>query len=254
MISFNLKRIFEPVNSLILPAFVKCKICCRRKALDEISICTVCNREIELMTAGYFDCEICGRFLQDERDEKLCPQCRESKPPFTAARALGPYCGILKYAIHNLKFCGDRKLAVPLGKMLGKKISRLGQNIEVDIVVPVPMFFYREKRRGFNQSALLADEVSSELSKPLSEGLLQKQWDTIPQTELTFNKRSINLKDSFCVSAEFNIRGKSVLLVDDIITTGSTAAECSKELLNAGAKQVIVGVVAAGVNNKHFAS
>ena len=178
----------------------------------------------------------------------LCLKCSEKEPPFIKAVAVGPYRGVLKESLYNLKFRGDRNAAKPLGRLLAKKIrSRIKTN-NIDIIVPVPLHPNKLQARGFNQAELLAREVGREIRKPVGHKVLLKKIDTPAQTHLSERERETNLKGAFFVNAVSRVKGARVLLVDDIFTTGSTASECTRELLEAGVKKVYVATVATGIH------
>jgi len=153
--------------------------------------------------------------------------------------------------LFNLKFRGDRKLAVPLGRILGSKLKSSLEHQRIDVVIPVPMHHKRLKERGFNQSILIAREVAKEIKKPIFENILQKNVNTVPQVQLSVRQRKSNPINSFVVKDRAMVKGKVVLLIDDVLTTGTTVSECARELLKAGAEEVFVGTVATGI---HFSA
>ncbi|KUK10896.1 MAG: Phosphoribosyltransferase [Clostridia bacterium 41_269] len=234
-------------TDLVLPPVAKCQLCGRR-AVKNAEICVVCRKELEYWTQKYNECDICGHFISQKG---VCDQCSHERPPFIMARAIGPYRGILKEALYNLKFRGDRKLAVTLGRILGKKLRTSLKLRNIDYVVPVPMHNKRLKERGFNQSILIAREVAREIRRPIIENILQKKVNTVPQVQLSLNQRKTNPVNSFKVKDAEIVKNKVVLLIDDVFTTGTTVAECARELLKAGAEEVYVGTVATGI---HFSA
>jgi len=130
-----------------------------------------------------------------------------------------------------------------LGKLLArivyqglKKDDRLWWGIEV--IIPVPLHPAREKTRGFNQSRVLARELGEIVNIDIIEGVLVKPINVPPQTTLTAKERRKNIKGAFKVSDKAKIKDKTILLVDDVFTTGATIQECSTVLINAGAKEV----------------
>jgi len=234
-------------TDLILPPVAKCQLCGRR-AVKTAEICMVCRKELEYWAQKYNECDICGHFISQKG---LCVQCGREKPPFSMARAIGPYRGILKEALFNLKFRGDRKLAVPLGRILGSKLKSSLKHRRIDFVIPVPMHHKRLKERGFNQSALIAREVAKEIHKPIIENILQKNINTVPQVQLSLSQRKSNPINSFVVKDAEIVKDKVILLIDDVLTTGTTISECARELLKAGAEEIFVGTVATGI---HFSA
>ncbi|SHJ28585.1 ComF family protein [Desulfofundulus thermosubterraneus] len=174
----------------------------------------------------------------------LCPRCESGRPPFNAARAAGPYEGVLKEAILRLKFRRERGLARPLGLFLAAVARELVPPGTLPLVVPVPLSRKRLAARGFNQAECLARELSLTLGWPLVP-VLRKVRETPPQTGLSRADRLSNLSGTFAVVPDVLPPGRVVLLVDDVFTTGSTARECTRALLASGAAAVYVVTVAA---------
>jgi competence protein ComFC len=147
--------------------------------------------------------------------------------------AYGLYEGALAEAVHQLKFHGLRRLAGPIGRLM------LDLDIpQTDGIVPVPLSIKGLRERGFNQSLLIAKFISRRIKVPLLMDLLFKKRETRPQIGLSAKQRMLNLKNVFEVREE--IKGLRLLLVDDVMTTGATVTECSKQLIKAGAKEVFV--------------
>jgi ComF family protein len=132
-------------------------------------------------------------------------------------------------------------LSQPLGSLL------LGFDLPVaDGVVPVPLTLRRLRERGFNQSLLIARIIAKEIRAPLLMDILIKKKETPPQIGLTARERLLNLRNAFAVKG--SVKGMRLLLVDDVMTTGATVTECSKQLMRSGAEEVIVMTLArAGV-------
>jgi ComF family protein len=170
-----------------------------------------------------------------------CHTCVAGAPPFDYARAAGAYAGVLREALHALKFGGKQALARPLaGLMLEQCGALLGPH--VDALVPVPLARPRERERGFNQAMLLAGHLASATGLPVRAPWLSRSRGTRPQTELTAGERRANVARAF--SASPRSAGAHVVLVDDIVTTGATVAECARALRAAGARTVGVLAVA----------
>jgi ComF family protein len=164
---------------------------------------------------------------------EVCGQCLKKAPPFSRVMNYGLYEGVLAEAINHLKFHGLKRLAKPLGMLL------LNFDLSgIDGIVPVPLNIKRMRERGFNQSLLIARVISNKTKNPLLINTLLKKKETPPQTGLFARERLLNLKNAFEVNGD--IRGLKLILVDDVMTTGATVRECSKELIKAGAKEVIV--------------
>ncbi|MEW6542646.1 MAG: ComF family protein [Nitrospirota bacterium] len=150
----------------------------------------------------------------------------------------------LREAIHLLKYRGKVALAATLGDLMGTAMDQLPA---FDLLVPVPLHPTRLKEREFNQSLLLADRLNRRLRLPLSYDNLLRVRRTDPQTELTRSARLKNLRRAFAVRRPGDIEGKRILLVDDVLTTGTTVNECAKALRRAGAADVYVYTLARTV-------
>jgi competence protein ComFC len=154
-------------------------------------------------------------------------------------RSCGPYCGNLKDTIILFKYRGYQVLAKELSTFV---LNNLGREESLwwglDSVIPVPLFPKKQKKRGFNQASELARELAKRKEIELVEGHLIKVKNTIPQTSLQGSERRKNLKGTFAVVQDQGIKGKTVLLVDDVYTTGSTLQECGSVLMEAGALEV----------------
>jgi ComF family protein len=163
----------------------------------------------------------------------VCGQCLKKSPPFSRVLNYGIYEWALSAAINHLKFYGVKRLAKPLAGLLSAfDFSGL------DGIVPVPLSVRRLRERGFNQSLLVARVLSRKFQIPLLMDSLMKIKETPPQIGLSAKERLLNLRNAFEV--EGDIRGLSLLVVDDVMTTGATVTECSKVLMKAGAKEVVV--------------
>lgn len=166
------------------------------------------------------------------------------------------YDNVSKRAVFRLKFYGDKSVVKPIAALMAEKVkSAVTASPEriFDMVIPVPMYFVHERKRGYNQSLLLAKEVASSLSIPLENDLLLKTVSTKKQHDLTGAQRSENLSGAFTVSKEKQnaIKGKRILLLDDVCTTGNTFSHCAEVLKQYGAKAVY-GLSFLGRTNTHL--
>jgi ComF family protein len=180
-----------------------------------------------------------------------CSMCRLAPPEFTRAVAYGTYDNEIRELLHQLKFDGQRRLSEEiLGEQLAAAVKRLELPAVELVVVPVPLFRARQRERGFNQAELLARAMVKSLRRERSQWqlslrpALERVKDTRPLYRLDPRQRRRNLKGAFRIADREAIRGHDVLLIDDIMTTGATARECSAVLLRAGAAKVWVATVA----------
>lgn len=188
-------------------------------------------------------CEICGQPAMTSP----CERCRDDRPVFEYARAVGLYSGLLRNAIQHLKYHDKPMLAVPLGAIMSgfvKSIPHRFGNLEIDMVTSVPMDRRRQRQRGYNQAERLARVVARELNVPLQCGLLARVTRSRPQVGLGHDERTANLSGAFKASTD--CEGSAILLVDDVSTTGSTLRECASAMKTAGARSVYCLTLAAG--------
>lgn len=206
-------------------------------------------------------CILCRRFLKEEETD-LCHSCRTDAPyyPFSAANpaskgknklhfldsftAVWYYEGDVRKSIHRYKFRNAVKLSSGYGRMLAMKLLREGPE-QYDILTWVPVSKARLRQRGYDQSELLAQAVSMELeSNP--QRVLRKIRNTPPQSGISSpESRKANVLGAFSVVPGAALQNKTVLLLDDVYTTGATMEECARVLLTAGAKEVHGAAIAA---------
>lgn len=152
--------------------------------------------------------------------------------------------GPFQHVAHALKYEEYKSFGVQLGKQLGAMV--LLWNLAPDIIIPVPLHQVKFRERSYNQSEIIAQGVASILHKPVFGDAIRRTRDTQTQTKLNREERKINMKHAFQVRPEAveKLRGKSCLLVDDVITTGATTHSCAQEMLSAGVHRVIAGSAA----------
>jgi ComF family protein len=174
----------------------------------------------------------------------LCGNCREAPPAFDCARSPYAYEGVLARAIHMFKYRKCPSLASPLADLMLVWRERIPP---VDLVLAVPLHPKRLRAREFNQSLLLAHRLATRLDLPLSLNHLLRVRPTLPQTELHRADRVQNVRRAFAAQQADGLQGRTVLLVDDVFTTGATVNECAKALRRAGVKAVFVWTLARRV-------
>lgn len=171
----------------------------------------------------------------------VCGACLVEPPPYAWALAAARYAGPLREALHAFKFHGRRALARPLAALI---VERCGAAVPagVDALVPVPLAAARERERGFNQATLLAERLAPALGLPVRARWLARARPTRPQSDLGADERRGNVRGAF--SARPDVAGRHVAIVDDVLTTGATVAECARALAGRGARAVGVLTVA----------
>lgn len=191
-------------------------------------------------------CKKCGSPLTSSIPTHTCFSCIEFPPLFTMHRSFSIYDGVVREMILLMKFKKIRIFGETLTKIAYEHLKENNSIFDCDLIIPVPISNKRKTLRGFNQSEVIAEKLSKLLKKSILKNVLIKKIDTIPQSLLSFRERMENVRGSFKVKGNEPLKGKSILLVDDIYTTGSTVSECCKVLLKAGAKEIKVFTIARG--------
>ena len=223
-----LARIGTWIDDLLFPQEVTC-LCCDHalSAEDEDNLCVGCRRELARLA---------------EKQEKREAGGAEPFPEgIDALHAAFVYEGAVRRLVHRLKYESVRAAAVPLAMQMVFLPSG-----EEEIIVPVPTDPKRERRRGFNQSALLAEHIGRELGMQVERALVRREARR-PQTGLTGEERRKNLTG--CMAVSKAVSGRRVLLVDDVVTTGATVQEAARALRAAGAKGIRVFAAARAAGN-----
>jgi len=175
-----------------------------------------------------------------------CPRCRDSVFHFESVLRLGPYDGLLRELILRLKHAGGEGLAEVLGDLWAEHAGPRLRQLGADVVIPVPLHWWRRLSRGYNQSAALARSLAAALGLPCRPRWLRRVRATAKQTLQTPAARWDNVRGVFAARPHPELRGRTVLLVDDVLTTGGTASEAARALRAAGAARVVVAVLGHG--------
>lgn len=244
-----IKNVIEKIQRFILDTIfpVRCVSCKKEGSW----ICKDCFAQIK--TNNEQVCGICEKMITP--DGRTCLSCKKPTRKKSAGAYLDGFVVASSYsqktiskAVHIFKYRFVSDLHRQLGDLMVEVLSKTNFPLP-DLIVPVPLHPRRLRWRGFNQSALLADRIASELligtKMTISEKILMRNRHTTPQMSIKdFSSRKENTSGAFSVLNTENIQGKSILLVDDIATTGSTIFECAKTLKEAGAKEVFAAVIA----------
>jgi ComF family protein len=251
LIANTLNSLFGSLYSAFFPS--DCRLCSAPlNTASRLPVCDACLSRVERMPPNR--CRACGDLFPVgyRSSTGLCPDCAFEVPPFERAAAYGPYTGGLRELVHLLKY----EQVKPASKILGRILSDAARTLELRgevIVIPVPLHAAKLRQRGFNQSELIAKEALRHLQGypdanfTLEVALMKRRRDTPSQVGMTREDRAANLRGAFGVTSRSRIRGKQVLLVDDVLTTGATVSECTRVLRRAGAKHVWVATVARAV-------
>ncbi len=173
-----------------------------------------------------------------------CPACRDRGFRFDATIRLGPYDGRLRDAVLRMKSAPGEALAEMAGRLLADERRDALKAAGVGVVVPVPLHWRRRWARGYNQAEAIARELAARLGLPCLPRALRRVWPAPQQAQPSATARRENVRGAFRVAPRASGPGRAVLLVDDVMTTGSTAGEAARVLKEAGAAKVVVAVLA----------
>ena len=213
-------------------------------------VCRACLAKPEPLAAEYFcvQCRAPFRNAFPLDAQGRCALCRRGVRGFDAAYSFGFYEDALRDLIHLFKYGRVETLAKPLGRYLEQALPR---EESFDVIVPMPLHWRKRWQRGFNQAALLAREVSRRTHVPVMHAIRRVKF-TSAQAGLTNAKRRLNVSGAFEARGKRRVDGKRVLLVDDVMTTGATAASCARALKMAGARQVVLLTLARADRRNGF--
>ncbi len=219
---------------------------CSTKLKTNVGLCEACWKKVKHRLPPF--CIKCGKVLAGPKGLNIiCGDCQNNRLYFEHARSCCYYEGILKEVIHLLKFQRKFPLIDRLDEIMVKFI--LNNQIlysEIDLLIPVPAHKKRLKERGIDQVSLLAERLSRAIKIKLERNNLKRIKYTTLQTDLSREGRVKNVSDAFIVKGPKRLMNKSILLIDDLFTTGSTVNECAKILINSGVKKVEVLTLARG--------
>lgn len=191
-------------------------------------------------------CDRCGREVLTELPEAhpVCGSCLSTEPPYRKARYAVRYEGELRRALIAFKYYNALHIGNLLAQVLVQAYETHFQDREIDCIVPVPLHVTRLYSRGYNQSVILGERLGAAIGLPLDRTSLTKDEDRPPQVGLTRTQRIQNVRGSFKVTRPHAIRGRRILLLDDVATTGATVTEAARTVTRAGADEVNVLVLA----------
>lgn len=207
--------------------------------------CWDCLARLEVIRPPF--CRLCGDPIAGAAcGDFTCSACLAHTPAFDQARSAARYQGVLQAALQDFKYNGATWLSRDFGMFLLACHATHYANLELDAILYVPLYPAKERDRSYNQSGLLARELSAQLRGPPVKELLIKLRPTRSQTHLTAAERRANVRGAFTLKKESAAAGGRFLLIDDVMTTGATVHECARMLKQAGAARVYVLTLARG--------
>ena len=233
------------VDGLVELVYPRHCVACEKSIHDEPDawLCAQCLAG--LPRVSQHRCPKCGHDLAEYAADRVrCRSCQGKSLYFVSACAPFRYDGAARALILRMKLAQQTVLALPLARHLGDFIGQAPFLPSVELIVPVPLHWWRHLTRGYNQSHLIAGELARRFGLRLDECLVRVRH-TRSQTSLELQKRAENIRGAFAMRRPGALRGKTLLLIDDVLTTGATCAECSRVLIQDGkAAAVYVATVA----------
>lgn len=228
-------------------------VACGRSAPEARPICTSCAPDLLDLLSQPFCCR-CGATIPeglstDEDADLGCAACPSPMPRFATVVRLGEYSQGLRNAVRRFKFYRDTHLRNWLAQMLAQRIEAQGLIEDIDAIQAVPLHWLRGWRRGFNQAELLARGLSKSLGADDLDAVVRTR-NTPSQVGLSRRQRQRNVRGAFALRPGVSVDGLSVLLVDDVTTTGATADEVTRVLLAGGARRVHLAVVGKSLSRR----
>jgi ComF family protein len=230
----------------------RCVLCLADLPAEHHVSMLCCDCITRLAPEVWVGCQRCGGEIASEKlVAARCPSCEKSRLWFDTVTVLGSYHAGLKDVMVRMKRPAYEALTIAMGRLLAHRRQRNLVDLDVDLIVPIPMHWTRWLARGINSPELVGGCLSHLLRVPLRRRTLARRRNTAPQKDLPPAERFRNLEGAFRIRRGNNLRGARVLLVDDILTTGATCSEAAKMLKQAGAATVAVAVVARAQGAKH---
>jgi ComF family protein len=233
-----LRELYGDLLDFIYPPL--CGLCHRHLNREEKNVCQDCWRSLPIITGPF--CQRCGLPLAGA--DPVCMACRSRQPLFSFARSYGLFDERFQQIIHLFKYRRRKSLAGPLAELLSVVFRAEGRYHSMDAMVPIPLHPVKYRTRGYNQSELIARELSIIHGLAILDGALIRMVNTRSQSNLGWVERKNNVRGAFRVKDAGSVDGRRLILVDDVFTTGATASACAEPLLRAGAAEVSVLTVA----------
>ena len=217
-----------------------CSLCKENKIYDDSYICETCHKELEFTSNE--SCKLCSANIDSFLD--VCNQCIENKRPWSRGFAPLVFKGQSREAIHKFKYNSQLVISRLLVKLMVDSLMNYGIH-DFSCITSVPMHWTKKIRRGFNQAEILASGIAKNLRIPYKDLLIRKSQSSA-QALKNKSQRKSNIRQIFKINEKQKVPDGAILLVDDVLTTGTTLTACSKALLENGAREICIITAARG--------
>ena len=235
----NKKAITELILSILFPRH--CPICDELVPMGAY-ICKKCEMALPFIVEPA--CKKCGKQLEEEERE-YCTDCMKKQHAFKQGKALFSYEKELKRSMYRFKYAKRREYADYFAKEAAIRYGAWIKRRGIEVIIPIPMYGPKKKRRGYNQAETFAKSLAKETKLPMKANLMKRVKNTVPQKELDDKGRKDNLKGAFKLKTNI-VEYRKILLVDDIYTTGSTMDAAASCLIDAGAGEIYLLSICIG--------
>ena len=232
-------KIKEALASIVFPP--RCPVC------DEVihvgkDTCDDCRKKV--VCIGEPVCKKCGKPLENQRRE-YCSDCARKQHYFSQGKAVFVYQGEISQSMYRFKYSNKREYASYYAKEAARIYGGWIRRKQIEAIVPVPMYRWKKKGRGYNQAAVFAMALGERMQLPVEKRMVKRIRNTTPQKELNDVERKANLKKAFQLVPDI-VKYKKILIVDDIYTTGSTIDAVAEVLLQAGVEEIYFLCISIG--------
>ncbi|SDJ90963.1 ComF family protein [Natronincola ferrireducens] len=234
----------EALLDFIYPTHINCITCNGYLGGEgKYGLCSPCLKKITFITDN--SCRKCSKPLSTMEDLDICGDCRDTQYAFDRVIAVVEYEGIIQKLVFRLKYQDATYLARHMALMMTDVLKK--EEIAADVILAVPLYPQKEKQRGYNQAHLLAKYISKNMGIDYKKHQLVRIKNTEVMHNLSRRQRRQNVSKAFHIRDGNFLVDKTILLVDDIFTSGATAEACSKVVIEAGARSVVVVTFARGI-------
>lgn len=196
-----------------------------------------------LKPAGRIICMKCGKPIQNS-EEEYCADCSKTKHYFDRGYGIFRYRSV-SGSVYRFKYSGRQEYADFYAEAAMKYIGREIKSMDADVIIPVPMYVKKQRKRGYNQAEVFAKALGKRLGIPVRNDVITRVRDTVPMKLLDSSERRTNLKKAFIISKN-DVKFKCIILIDDIYTTGSTMDELAREFRRHGVERIFFVTLAIG--------